>query len=135
MQQALHKAAAAGSFSMDLYFMVDFNVSIVVAKIFACFVGILALLLTWRLVNFIKNFQLLHKQKLPDDSQFKWPKISMLIPVCNEENTLEQAAKSLFSMDYPNLEFIFINDRSTDQTAKILSHLSHGDCSTFPHCA
>ena len=52
------------------------------------------------------------------------PKISILVPACNEEATVEAAMRSLLALDYPALEIIAIEDRSTDRTAEILNRLA-----------
>jgi len=49
------------------------------------------------------------------------PKVSVLIPVHNEEKNLERLFHSLSLQDYPNTEIIFIDDRSTDKSAEMLS--------------
>lgn len=38
--------------------------------------------------------------------------VSIIIPVCNGEKCIEQSMKNLESLDYPNLEIIYINDGS-----------------------
>jgi cellulose synthase/poly-beta-1,6-N-acetylglucosamine synthase-like glycosyltransferase len=55
------------------------------------------------------------------------PKISIIIPACNEERNIEEALQSVLNQDYENLEFIVINDRSTDRTGEILRRLAKGD--------
>ena len=42
--------------------------------------------------------------------------VSVVFSALNEAGTIEPALRSLLSLDYPNLEFIAINDRSTDDT-------------------
>ena len=42
----------------------------------------------------------------------RWPKLSIVVPACNEEEHIEQAAKTLIAQDYPELEIILVNDRS-----------------------
>jgi len=81
-------------------------------------------LISFRLLYSIKYFKHLHDVEHISDQDYKWPKVSLVIPVCNEIHTLEKAAKSLFLMNYSNIEFIFVNDRSNDGTAKLLSRLS-----------
>ena len=51
-----------------------------------------------------------------------FPKVSVVIAIRNEENHIEYLLKSLQSQIYPNdkLEFILVNDHSTDKTLSIL---------------
>ncbi len=51
-------------------------------------------------------------------------KVSIIVPACNEEDNIEQAIRSLLQQDYPHLQIIAVNDRSTDSTGKILCTLS-----------
>lgn len=47
-------------------------------------------------------------------------KISIIIPVYNVENYLEECLESVTSQDYPALEIIAIDDGSTDRSSEIL---------------
>jgi glycosyltransferase involved in cell wall biosynthesis len=51
------------------------------------------------------------------------PRISVLIAGRNEEECFEICLRSLLRQDYPNLEIIAINDRSTDTSGEILDRL------------
>ncbi len=51
------------------------------------------------------------------------PLVSVIVPACNEEETLEPALRSLLKQDYPNREFIVIDDRSTDGTFELIKKL------------
>ena len=57
----------------------------------------------------------------------KWPKLSVIIPACNEEAHIEEALKSVLKQNYPNLEIIAVNDRSQDKTGEILNKLAKKD--------
>lgn len=55
------------------------------------------------------------------------PPLSVIIPALNEADTIEPALRSLLAADYPALELIAINDRSTDATGAILDRLAQED--------
>lgn len=52
--------------------------------------------------------------------------ISVIVPACNEEESLQPALTSLLTQDYPHMEVILVNDRSTDRTGAI-AHTLVGD--------
>jgi glycosyltransferase involved in cell wall biosynthesis len=56
-----------------------------------------------------------------------WPTVSLIIPAMNEASTLPMAIESLLRIDYPKLELVFINDRSTDATGAILASAAARD--------
>lgn len=55
------------------------------------------------------------------------PRVSIVIAGRNEERDIERGIDSLLALDYPNLELIAVNDRSTDRTGEILDHRAAGD--------
>lgn len=55
------------------------------------------------------------------------PKVSIIIPARNEAKKIAEALQSVLKQDYPNLEFIVLNDRSTDNTGAILAGLAARD--------
>ncbi len=56
-----------------------------------------------------------------------WPLLSLIIPACNEDTTIEASVRKRLKEDYPNLELIIINDRSTDKTGDIIERLALED--------
>jgi cellulose synthase/poly-beta-1,6-N-acetylglucosamine synthase-like glycosyltransferase len=59
---------------------------------------------------------------LPEGSE--WPQVTVIIPARNEERDLREALRSVLELDYPRLEVIAVDDRSTDQTGAILDDFS-----------
>ena len=61
------------------------------------------------------------------DESVDWPPVSVLVPARNEASTLEAAMQSLLRVDYPNLEIVIVDDRSSDATGKIIEQLGQHD--------
>jgi len=64
------------------------------------------------------------------------PRVSIIVPARNEEQSLEQGLSLLLDLDYDNYEVIVVNDRSTDRTGEIIERVaaspeSHGCLRTF----
>lgn len=52
------------------------------------------------------------------------PRVSIIVPARNEEETIEQGLNSLLLLDYDNYEVIAVNDRSTDRTGEIMEKIA-----------
>lgn len=52
------------------------------------------------------------------------PRLSVVVAARNELGCIETCIRSLFRQDYPNLEVVAVNDRSTDGTAGVLERLA-----------
>jgi len=52
------------------------------------------------------------------------PRVSIIVPARNEEESIEQALTQLLLLDYDNYEIIAVNDRSTDRTGEIMESLA-----------
>ncbi len=52
------------------------------------------------------------------------PKLSVIVPARNEADQLREAATSILRQDYPALELILVDDRSTDGTGAIMAELA-----------
>src|SRR6266852_8605377 len=50
----------------------------------------------------------------------EWPKITLVTAVYNGEEYLEATMRSIVNQGYPNLEYIVVDDGSTDGTAEII---------------
>jgi cellulose synthase/poly-beta-1,6-N-acetylglucosamine synthase-like glycosyltransferase len=67
------------------------------------------------------------------------PRVSVIAPAKNEQACILGAAQSLLSLDYPDLEVLFVDDESTDLTFELLGsayQLRQDDSpvvSTLPH--
>ena len=66
----------------------------------------------------------IHFANVIPPSRPSWPTVSVIVPIHNGGHKLEGALKSLCNMDYPALQIVAVNDRSTDNTAEVLTHLS-----------
>ena len=91
--------------------------------------------LTWSLIylrasHTIRSIPLL-KQLQPQQPP-NWPSLSVVIPACNEGNTLEQALTTLLEQDYPDLEIVLVNDRSTDNTGTVVDQMAAKDERILP---
>jgi len=49
------------------------------------------------------------------------PRVSIIVPACNEETTIAPALETLLAQDYADFEVIVVNDRSTDGTGEVLA--------------
>ena len=63
-----------------------------------------------------------HFEALPDEDL---PGISVIVAARDEERMVEAALRSLLELDYPDLEIVFVDDRSADRTGEIANALSH----------
>lgn len=78
-------------------------------------------------IYFLSLFLSLYKKNKKE--LFDYPKtnkeysISVLVPAFNEEGTIKDTIKAIFSSGYPIKELIVLNDGSTDKTRKIVESL------------
>src|SRR5678815_1089320 len=60
----------------------------------------------------------------PESTRTDTPMISVCIPARNEERNIRTCVEAALAQNYPNLEVIVLDDRSTDKTSAILHELS-----------
>ncbi len=68
--------------------------------------------------------------KIADISRPEWnreasppgrsPRVSVIVPACNEEADIEETLTRLLALDHDNYEVIAVDDRSTDRTGEIM---------------
>lgn len=56
-----------------------------------------------------------------------YPKVSIIIPVCNGEKKIKKTVKRLLKQDYPNFELILVENGSTDRTLDICKEFEKKD--------
>ena len=74
--------------------------------------------------------------KITDVSRPEWdrkpviesgnPRVSIIVPACDEEGMIEQTLNRLMALDYDNYEVIVVDDRSTDRTGEIMDRVAAG---------
>ena len=52
------------------------------------------------------------------------PRVSIIVPACNEEADIEATLTRLLALDYENYEVIAVDDRSTDRTGEIMERVA-----------
>lgn len=55
------------------------------------------------------------------------PRLSIVVPARNEASAIRRAIGSLLEEDYPDMEIIVVDDRSTDATGEVLRGLAEND--------
>ncbi|MBS2039647.1 glycosyltransferase [bacterium] len=83
--------------------------------------------LAWVVVTLTQALVGRRLQTLPGQVRTQLPRLSVLVPACNEQSTLAAALTSLLAVNYPNLEIVLVNDRSTDSTGDLMESLAASD--------
>lgn len=95
------------------------NVLFSVLSLISAFIGVGTVLLWFRYIKKRPVFL----ETYGSNNGIIYPALSVIIPACNEEESIEQAVRQLIGQDYPDLEVIVVNDRSTDNTGAVLEKL------------
>lgn len=62
-----------------------------------------------------------------DPPEGGWPSLAVVFAARDEAEKVGAATRSMLALDYPALEVIAVDDRSTDATAAILDEIARGD--------
>lgn len=76
-----------------------------------------------QIVRFLRRNRLADRAGAVQDPDV-WPKVSIVVPACDEALRIEKALRSLARLDYPALEVIAVNDRSRDETGAIIDRIA-----------
>ncbi len=95
--------------------------ALIVAAVSLCYWGVQLV----TLVRVMRRVPLLHQ--LPAEDREHWPRVSAILTARNEEAALETAVRARLEEDYPSLELIIVEDRSSDGTPAIARHLAAAD--------
>jgi len=79
------------------------------------------------LLSFLSLGRLTTLAQVSPPAPAAWPKVSLVIPACNEESTLREAVESRLREGYPDLEVVIVEDRSVDGTARVADELARAD--------
>ena len=69
-------------------------------------------------------------RRLPDqngNTSRDIPAVSLIVPARNEQDTVEAALRSMLKSEYPRLQVVVVNDRSTDRTGEIIESVAAND--------
>jgi len=77
-------------------------------------------------VRFLRGSRLADRAGTTQDPR-SWPMVSVVVPARDEARRLEEALRSLTDLDYPALEVIAVDDRSTDGTGAIVDRVAAGE--------
>jgi glycosyltransferase involved in cell wall biosynthesis len=79
----------------------------------------------WRVVlarRHAPGMPVLAREPLPEPTSY--PRLSVVLAACNEEQSIEACVRSLLRQDHPDFEVVVVDDRSTDGTGRILDSLA-----------
>ena len=84
-------------------------------------------ILLWEILGHYAFFRIPYLRQSDYDEPRQWPSVAIIFAAKDEQREIEQAVCSMLKVEYPNLKYIAVNDRSTDQTGNILDRLAAKD--------
>lgn len=74
-----------------------------------------------RVPNLLKNA---HVSANTSDAPTPWPSVTVVVPAKDEAVAIERSLRSLVDCDYPNLQVVAVDDRSTDATGRLMDEVA-----------
>jgi chlorobactene glucosyltransferase len=87
-------------------------------------VSVLTILITIFLLKLLKIITYHKELPIVEELDGNTPMVSIIVPMRNEERNARQCIESLMSQNYSNFEVIVVDDRSEDDTLKILKEFA-----------
>ena len=87
----------------------------------------LFVVLLWEILGHYAFFRIPYLRQVACDEPLQWPSVAIIFAAKDEQREIEEAVRSMLKVDYPNLKYTAVNDRSTDQTGDILNRLAEED--------
>ncbi|WP_062197682.1 glycosyltransferase family 2 protein [Massilibacterium senegalense] len=83
--------------------------------------------LFWLVVAVGTTFSIRHIPTLPETTRTKYPSLSIIVAAKDEEKAIRESISSQLKQDYPNVEWVLVDDRSSDGTLSIMKQLAAKD--------
>jgi glycosyltransferase involved in cell wall biosynthesis len=102
----------------------------VAAESFLVFSWLLALAWLWHAVAALRGMATLpdlsriDPASLPPLASGEGPDLTIIVPACNEENSIQATLRSLLASTGLRLEIVAVNDRSTDRTGECMDQVA-----------
>ena len=87
----------------------------------------LSAIVVWELLGHYAFFKIPMLRRCPANEPDVWPDVAIIFAAKDEEREIEAAVRSMLQIEYPNLKYTAVNDRSTDRTGEILEQLAFED--------
>jgi cellulose synthase/poly-beta-1,6-N-acetylglucosamine synthase-like glycosyltransferase len=78
----------------------------------------------WMLPRVPNLLQVAHEAADPSDNKAAWPSVTVVVPAKDEAAAIALSLKSLLDCDYPNLQVVAVDDRSTDATGALMDEIA-----------
>lgn len=72
------------------------------------------LVVLWLTVRIVRTVPLM--EKLPEPRREEWPEVSVIVPLRDEAENVKGPVAGRLAEEYPEVEFVLVDDRSTDGT-------------------